>query len=159
MHFAEIRAFVETVLLKGTDYRLAGGYARDLYHGLEPKDLDYWVRYTDSADSAIRSRLLALGVGYEEYEQYDSNEHDTRKRVAVYKLNCGADIILSNESPEESIAKFDYNLNQFEMLGNTPVFVGEVHPREGLVVVSDDVGQFRRANMRSLWNMLYGEGK
>lgn len=153
------RCLVEYCVLPGTNYRIAGGYPRDLYHKVTPKDVDYWVEYTEGIQDTIRERLNTLHVEYKEHDAYDSPEHDKRERVVVFGLSCGADIIISEEPPLTSVQKFDFNLNQFVLYSTGPTCVAEVHPRDGLVAVSEDVSPTRVQRIEDKWQALYGSTK
>ncbi len=151
---------VQRYVLYDIHHLVAGGYARDLAHGRKPKDADFWVDAGDTSEvlDKIRRRLAKMPFDYVEHDAYDSPDHDQRReRVAVFSLDCSVDIIVSDEPPIESVKKFDFNLNHYIMDDGEPVFVGEDHPRNGLVQVSPDVRSGRVARMIRLWQELYGD--
>ena len=143
---------------------IAGGYARDKYHGKAPRDIDYWIEYRvlnvykdGCADNVqlIMNELIDAGIPFIEHNMYGS--HDGRGRLAVYKIP-GADLIFV-ENVESAVNEFDFNLNQFYMEpGVGPIYVGEGDPADGLVQLQfDERCNARLAKMTTLWEQFYGK--
>lgn len=146
---------VET-LLKDQHYHIAGGYPRDLFFGVEPKDIDCWIRWVPPADGigrgnmdVIEERLGSFGIYFEEFNMYGTE--DDRHRLAV--LRCpGLDLIFM-ETLDGLIEGFDFNINQFYLEpGLGPVYVGNTDLNLGLVQLKDDERvRERRARMQEKW--------
>lgn len=142
---------------------IAGGYARDLYHGGTPRDIDYWIQYNPTLDSVLYAdnvqrmlnRLDAHGIPYIEYNMYGVN--DERGRLAVYKIP-GADLIFVDDV-HSAIQGFDFNLNQYYIEPEAgPLYIGEGDPMFGLVQLKFDERCDRRLpKMQALWEKYYGK--
>lgn len=149
-------------ILQGQHYHVAGGYPRDLFFGIEPKDIDCWVQWVPPADGigrgnmdVIEERLEDLGIPFEEFNMYGT-EGD-RYRLAV--LRCpGMDIIFM-ETLDGLIEGFDFNINQFYWEpGLGPVYVGKTDLNEGLVQLKFDPRvEDRRYRMQAKWDNTLGQ--
>jgi len=151
-------------LLRGERAVIAGGYARDKFHGKAPRDIDYWIEYrtldidkTGYPDNVqqIVNQLFAADIGFEEHNMYGSE--DDRGRLAVYKIP-GADLIFV-ENLDHVTGNFDFNLNQYYIEpGVGPIYVGEGDPADGLVQLKfDERCNARLAKMTTLWEQFYGK--
>lgn len=144
-------------ILHDQRYHVAGGYPRDLFFGVEPKDIDCWIEWVPPADGigrgnmdVIEERLEALGIPFEEFNMYGTA--DDRHRLAV--LRCpGLDLIFM-ETLDGLIEGFDFNINQFYMEQEIgPVYVGSTDLNLGLVQLKDDERvRERKARMQEKWD-------
>lgn len=128
---------------------VAGGAARDIYHGVEPKDYD--VVYTNKIKpnmlvSALSDYVTIYGGLVDILDTFNfgtrrvhfTEEKDAQVSVCssddriLYgikiKLNDSTaeiDLLIYNvESIFDIATMFDYNINQFAMLNGEPCFVG-----------------------------------
>lgn len=119
---------------------VAGGFCRDTFFGVTPKDIDICVYdfYPDDYAEGVllqslQHKLDKLGVGFtnvssqfdecdEEYLVNDARVHE------VWKLaGLNVDIILYNgcKTWRDVVMKFDFNLNQFYLPSTVPDFDSE----------------------------------
>jgi hypothetical protein len=162
--YPDIPYCMVSALMKGQLYGVAGGYPRDLYFGLKPRDIDCWVLYTPPQDGIGRgnvdvvvARLDGLGIPYEEFNMYGAE--DDRSRLLV--LRCpGLDIIFM-ETLDGLVEGFDFNINQFYMENEVgPVYVGQSDLNAGLVQLKwGDRVESRRPRMIAKWNDCVGNRK
>ena len=116
---------------------VAGGYARDLYFGRIPKDLDIAVTGPTAPQDAagILAKLEALG--YVVTITHDNGEYGAggeERLDCVFKLAhpeyMGIDVLVyAQEIPnlQAALDAHDYNLNQFALTGaGAPYFRGDV---------------------------------
>lgn len=149
-------------ILHDQRYHVAGGYPRDLFFGVEPKDIDCWIEWVPPADGigrgnmdVIEGRLEALGIPFEEFNMYGTE--DDRYRLAV--LRCpGLDLIFM-ETLDGLIEGFDFNINQFYMeQGIGPVYVGDTDLNLGLVQLKwDQRVEERKQRMQEKWQTCVGD--
>ncbi len=149
-------------VLAGHRWHIAGGYARDTFFGVEPKDIDCWVEWVPPADGIgrgnmdeIEQRLYDMGIPFEEFNMYGTE--DDRYRLAV--LRCpGMDIIFM-ETLDGLIEGFDFNINQFYWEhGVGPVYVGKTDLNQGLVQLKFDPRvEERKWRMQQKWNSTLGQ--
>lgn len=139
---------------------IAGGCARDVHFGIEPKDYDIILPRLAHYDN-IRAALEDLGVDYREMNFYRYNEGSESDRVAYcFKFSYdGVDfdlLVYLIEDSHEAPAHFDFNINQFilDAEGNAQ-FVGDFHPDEGLVAVRGDHSPKREAYVKAKYQKLY----
>lgn len=149
-------------ILHDQRYHVAGGYPRDIFFGLEPKDIDCWVEWVPPADGigrgnmdVIEERLEDLGIPFEEFNMYGTA--DDRHRLAV--LRCpGLDIIFM-ETLDGLIEGFDFNINQFFMeIEIGPVYCGNTDLNKGLVQLKyDQRVEERKQRMQDKWQQCVGD--
>jgi hypothetical protein len=112
----------ELFKLHGIKYIVAGGYPRDMYLGITPKDIDIFVEDVGH----VKHMLDELSVQYESFPHY--GEVETNRIRGVIKIGA-IDIIGMSEAAvtplDQVLHHFDYNINQFVMLNDTPTFVGK----------------------------------
>ena len=144
----------------GYEWSILGGYARDLHHGVTPKDLDivlYNIKghelpnkedgifgscplqklYDYLESTGMYGDEIALEAGGS--EGMDGDEEALNRLHGVFKLKGNIDLIMYNEefySKYDVMDSFDYNINQYELVidenGNgTSTYYGE---REGLLL-------------------------
>lgn len=144
--------FVERLRGMGLIAGIAGGYARDLYYGAKPKDIDIVIssanQLTDTEyfqyASAISELLSQLGIPSQIHTAYARHEESpsfcSTGRLSVVLSAKGADFIFycKAENLIDILSQFDFNLNQFAMVGSVPTYLGhEVHPNTQLVKLRD----------------------
>lgn len=103
----------------------------------------------------IEGRLEALGIPFEEFNMYGTE--DDRYRLAV--LRCpGLDLIFM-ETLDGLIEGFDFNINQFYMeQGIGPVYVGDTDLNLGLVQLKwDQRVEERKQRMQEKWQTCVGD--
>lgn len=121
---------------------VAGGYCRDTFFGVTPKDIDICVYdfYPDDYAEGVllqslQHELDKLGVGFTNVSsQFDEDCADEEYIVndarvyEVWKLaGLNVDIILYNgcKTWRDVVSKFDFNLNQFYLPSTVPHFDSE----------------------------------
>lgn len=117
--------------------KVAGGYARDLHFGVEPKDVDFFVRYSEKTVNEVLDRLKQLKLPYhdciddleEDEESYPTSEDDKEVRISrVIKVGDFVDIIFVNHTLGKVTDNFDFNINQFELgMMDDPIYTGKPH--------------------------------
>lgn len=144
-------------ILKDQHYMIAGGYPRDLFLGVPPKDIDCWIEWVPPADGigggnidTIVDRLKALDIPYEEFNMYGTE--DDRHRLCVYRCP-GADFIFM-DTLDNLIEGFDFNINQFYLENEVgPVYVGSTDLNKGLVQLKWNARvEERKARMQEKWD-------
>lgn len=156
---AKAKSFsVEDVLKKIKEHTfgcvVAGGYCRDVFHGVAHKDIDicmYNFHSNDRAEQVLMNMLwtwLRDNVTIENISQHD-NPYDGEERIEfVWHLPYhNVDIICYNaRTHHEVLSKFDCNLNQFYLPSTVPDFDSEVEYqpdlKEAPVYVGDDCPDF-----------------
>lgn len=124
---------LEALRAAGYQAGVCGGYARDTFFGVEPKDMDIVVCVGNPADEDAISRVNniienllfeacyknKLYVARQCFGMY--NDHASDRACGVIKYpDDGIDVILYREcaTMEDVIDAFDFNLNQFGLLDN-----------------------------------------
>lgn len=127
----EIKDIIKGTL--GTDHCIAGGYARDLFYGCEPKDMDVGVFNAEAIDILDILGLLEtedlIVKSYIDDAELFAAHYEGNHIAGVVTCKGGIDLIFCNElvtSTQEWINTFDYNLNQF-----TLVETGKIEADEG----------------------------
>ncbi|QJD54612.1 putative polymerase [Pseudomonas phage MR1] len=107
---------VEHLIGHGIGAIIAGGCARDLFFGVVPKDIDIICAGTDP--ETVSRALDEGGYSYEKFPKYHTGS-DSDRLQGVWKIaGCDIDVILyETDCVSEAIQKFDYNLNQFAIVG------------------------------------------
>ena len=129
-------------------FAIAGGYARDLFFGVMPKDIDVVV-----VGHMDPSRLLDAMKEYG-YTLECNNEASGNASVwnNVYQFSCpnklDVDVLVSPQSSVlEAINTFDCNLNQFILWNGEPSYLGGGNAV--LRFIGSDVDDARRAYIES----------
>lgn len=147
---------VEHLMEQGIGAIIAGGCARDLFFGVVPKDIDIICAGTDP--ETVSRALDAGGYTYEKFPKYHTGS-DSDRLQGVWKLeSCGIDVILyETDDVHEAIGKFDYNLNQFAIVGiqrgiegASIRYLGKT-PWNNLVQLREDARGNRAAKMEAKW--------
>lgn len=147
---------VELLQANGISAIIAGGAARDIFFGVAPKDVD--VICAGVEHEKVSDVLTAANVNFKKFPKYHTGS-DSDRLAGVWKLvDCDIDVILyDTESVSEAIDKFDYNLNQFAVVGTHRGidgayvrFVGEHHWSK-LVRLREDARGPRAAKMEEKW--------
>lgn len=104
----------------GLNTVLAGGAARDILYGKEPKDFDLFLLYNEGYQGEVLERVLAVADAgtVQEYPTY--NEVSETIDFVIYFEVQGRpfDLIILEQdvfSPSDVIETFDLNLNQVWM--------------------------------------------
>lgn len=143
---------------------VAGGAARDIYHGVEPKDYD--VVFSNKVTPSMVIDALSRITTTETSIIDTFNFHSKRKHFADEDTQvscCSSDDrilhgikVRVDDSPEidlliynvasitEIPSMFDYNINQFVMLMGEPRFVGAFHPAEVGLLPARGLGESPR---------------
>lgn len=156
---AGIQAFAPTAII-------AGGCARDIAHGVSPKDFDVIVPL-GTPISPLKEHLRGLddggsfrafvfgdveaGVAYSEVDRVILCLKVTHKGVDF-------DVLLYNvtEDALKAVDYFDFNLSQYVLTKDgTPRFAGQTHPNEGLIEIRVDANEKRRAYIRAKHQAFY----
>lgn len=156
---AKAKSFsVEDILKKIKEHTfscvVAGGYCRDVFHGVTHKDIDicmYNFHAGDKAEEVLMHTLwtwLRDNVTVENISEHD-NTYDGDERIEfVWHLPYhNVDIICYNaRTYHEVLSKFDCNLNQFYLPSTVPDFDNDVeylpNLKEVPVYVGDDCPDF-----------------
>lgn len=147
---------VEHLIDHGIGAIIAGGCARDLFFGVAPKDID--IICAGCTPDDIDRALAATPYTVEKFPKYHTGS-DSDRLQGVWKLEgVNIDVILyETDTVSEAIDKFDYNLNQFAVIGIQHGiegayvrFVGEHHWSK-LVRLRDDARGPRAAKMEQKW--------
>jgi len=147
---------VELLHKEGVSAIIAGGAARDIFFGVVPKDVDVICAGVDHY--RITDVLLKANLNFKQFPKYHTGS-DSDRLAGVWKLEeANIDIILyDTECVSEAIGKFDYNLNQFAIVGTHRGiesayvrFMGDQH-WSTLVRLRDDARGPRAAKMEEKW--------
>lgn len=139
---------------------IAGGFARDVYFQEPPKDLDIIVAVSgrESMESVEKALELANVVN-QMFHMYNARSDD--RLIGGFKCAGNIDVILYNiGNAQQAPEHFDFNLNQFQLKGDTfedayVFYVGDT-PWHELVAVRQDFSQDRHNKMREKWlNLSY----
>lgn len=124
-----------TDIIEGLDimYLIAGGYPRDLAHGVEPKDLDIMVVGDEESFNRLcqkvpfTEKFLSSNSGIDQCDEYDDPFV-----TGVIKVGPNVDIVMWNVdlfcNPLEVVQfGFDFNINQYIMnkVTDKPTFIGK----------------------------------
>lgn len=147
---------VEHLIGHGIGAIIAGGCARDLFFGVTPKDIDIICAGTDP--ETVSRALDEGGFTYEKFPKYHTGS-DSDRLQGVWKI-AGSDIdviLYETECVSEAIQKFDYNLNQFAIVGiqrgiegATIRYMGAT-PWVKLVRLREDARGTRAEKMEAKW--------
>lgn len=142
---------------EGFSVIIAGGFARDIYFGVEPKDIDIVVAAGSIHDDVGEAHRIVgefleyANVQHLGFRKYAENASD--RLVGGFKCVGNVDVVLYNTKVAfEAVDAFDFNLNQFIITGRT--FETAYATFEGtdgyhdLVPVRDDYSPARFAKMR-----------
>lgn len=146
----------EFLMERGIGAIIAGGCARDCFFGVEPKDID--IICAGSTPETVSRALDEGGYSYEKFPKYHTGS-DSDRLQGVWKIEgSNIDVILyETDCVFEAIQKFDYNLNQFCIVGiqrgieGAKIrFVGE-HHWSNLVRLREDARGSRAEKMEAKW--------
>lgn len=147
---------VEHLIGHGIGAIIAGGCARDLFFGVTPKDIDIICAGTDP--ETVSRALDEGGFTYEKFPKYHTGS-DSDRLQGVWKIaGSEIDVILyETDCVSEAIQKFDYNLNQFALVGiqrgiegASIRFMGAKH-WSNLVRLREDARGSRAEKMEAKW--------
>lgn len=147
----------ESLRDEGFSVIIAGGFARDVYFGVNPKDIDIVVAagsiHDDPAEAhkILDDILEKLGVVHLGFRMY--SESACERLVGGFKCLGNVDVVLyDTKLALEAVDAFDFNLNQFVLTGRTfetahVTFEGKPHWSE-LVPVRKDFTEARKDKMQ-----------
>lgn len=153
---------VQALLKRHTDIKpvIAGGFARDVYYGMLPKDCDIIFPKTVSYQ-ALSGFFASLGISSRTIVMYREGETIDRIKTVNKMSYKGLDfdiIVYDIEEDEEVTDYFDFNFNQFVLTGHTAVFKGD--PKhwntfyggiKQLVQIRDDASLKRKEYVKAKW--------
>lgn len=154
---------VEHLQGQGLQCVIAGGCARDIFFGVVPKDIDIIVVNTSRE---IVDDILAKGLYRNAYYPFYENCSDDRIEACWKLTGSNIDVILYDcEFAEQAIQAFDFNLNQFSLVGihrgidETVVRYQGTHPWNRFVPVRRDFTTKRLEYMMAKYHTLVLKGK
>ncbi len=145
----------------GLNACIAGGYARDKFFGIEPKDLDIVVCVNHLPENIGVDKTLeyvedALVTQFYRDKNVDArygvagmyNDHASDRACGVFMFpHHGIDVILYKDCQtcQDVLDSFDFNLNQFWLCDDvTPAYAGSTSLLfDGLVPVRKDASEER----------------
>lgn len=136
---------------------IAGGFARDVYFGADPKDIDIVVAAGSIHDDPAEAHRILdhvldnLKVEHLGFRMYSESVSD--RLVGGFKCVGNLDVVLyDTRTALEAVSAFDFNLNQFVLTGRTIetayVTYEGVESYHELVPVREDYTPERFAKMR-----------
>lgn len=147
---------VELLHKNGISAIIAGGAARDIFFGVAPKDVDVICAGADH--EKVTAVLEGARLNFKKFPKYHTGS-DSDRLAGVWKIDgCDIDVILyDTHCVAEAIQKFDYNLNQFAIVGIQRGidaayvrYMGDEHWSK-LVRLRDDARGPRAAKMEEKW--------
>lgn len=142
---------------------LAGGCARDVHFGIEPKDWDI-VFGRDVTLSQIEFSLRENGIcGWKVFPFYNTGPND-RIKICV-KFNFEGEsydvLVYDVDTAYKAVAEFDFNLNQFiiDKQFEAAIYVGGTDLEKSLVAIRGDHSVERGMRMHHKYSDLKAEGK
>jgi hypothetical protein len=138
---------------KGYACTIGGGFARDTFFGVPPKDIDIVVATVPSDYQKVEEILQQAGYEFVKFRIYNEAKGD--RLIGGFKLvGTDIDVVLYDvPSVSDAVEAFDFNLNQFVVSGisrgideATIRFQGSKHWSE-LVPVRQDYSQDRYNKM------------
>lgn len=142
---------------------LAGGCARDVHFGIEPKDWDI-VFGRDVTLSQIEFSLRENGIcGWQVFPFYNKGLNDRIKLCVKFNFEGESyDVLVYDVEYAHSVVKeFDFNLNQFFISrreDHHTFYAGATNLRDGLVAVRGDHSFERGEKMTLKYNFLRDTG-
>jgi len=109
----------------GFEFAVLGGYPRDLHFNTIPRDMDVCC-FNNKTDTVLwRDRFIKLLSYLQDQGMYlsefatDDNDYPSDRIYGGISTTCKVDIIFWKDnftSPEEILAMFDFNINQFTLV-------------------------------------------
>jgi len=135
----KIEDFLSKLTGLNLEWVILGGYARDKYHGKEPKDLDIIVYNTGEVpiSTMIKLEMAMQKYVHKEHEGSDDGGDGRIEEVLTYKIEgIVVDLIFwtkKHTTVESVINSFDYNINQYiyDFKSGVSSFLGR---NEGMVI-------------------------
>lgn len=129
-------------------YVYFGGTVRDWYYKVPPRDIDIYVNPVD----------ITRTIEFLEFDGYKPKKHtepDFVDKFYFLMQDRQTDILFSKLSLQEVINKMDANINQFALINNQIVFMGEKHPDEhGLIILSKTISEKRIKRLHDICDKL-----
>lgn len=143
---------------------LAGGCARDVHFGIEPKDWDI-VFGRDVTLSQIEFSLRENGIcGWKVFPFYNTGSNDRIKLCVKFNFEGESfDVLVYDvDDAYSALGMFDFNLNQFFISRRSEhfaIYAGTTFLSEGLVAIRGDHSPERGYKMSKKYSMLKAVGK
>lgn len=147
----------EELSAHGFSVAIAGGFCRDVYFGVTPKDIDIVVASGSIHDDRTEAHemlgevLRQLGVEHLGFRMYNENTSD--RIIGGFKAVGNLDVVLYDvKHAHEAVDAFDFNLNQFVLQRREDfetayvVYAGDTSWHE-LTPVRKDFSESRRSRM------------
>lgn len=158
----------------GETLMICGGFARDMYYGLEPKDIDLIVLDNHHVDNVCKferdlfkaarmldSKSTVVDITADDVECDDSYADSIERITSVWSVEIKGvkiDIILNSPNleikcQEDAVSHFDANINQFgiDECGNA-LFMGEYHPDKFGMLVFKPLSDTRNDRLNAKWD-------
>ncbi|QBJ01032.1 hypothetical protein [Aeromonas phage MJG] len=149
---------------------IAGGFARDMFHGKDAKDVDINVGLDNLGDyDAMRSAILYIKAHYKSTKVWEGNpqhdgsefegsvpseeDHLVNTVVSIPELNTDV-IFYDCEAGLDIVKQFDCNLNEYVLVGNVPQYIG-TSPIDDLRWLRDGISSERVSKMVKKWTELF----
>lgn len=107
-------------ILGDTPYVIAGGYARDKYYGVQPKDIDVFISVKHIG--AIKDRIVNSGYSFVHHGHgytgscFTKPTKNTDHLEQVVKVGCVDFIFVRDDINLQIVTDyFDFNINQFKI--------------------------------------------
>lgn len=154
---AQINLFLANIIMEafseaGLSAGIVGGYARDTFFGVAPKDLDICVAVNSVTDDEVEAlldrvqqvlwsntRFAGFDPDYTVCGMYNDHASDRACGVLQFK-DYGIDVIFYRDcsNVQEIIDAFDFNINQFALNGFLqPIYLGSTDLRQLIAVRND----------------------
>lgn len=142
----------------GRDYIIAGGYARDTWYNVIPKDIDVIVQFTPPVLHAVLENLNSFAIPFRSFgAHYGDSPIDNRAESVIKLVNHPIDIIFTHDDPHTAVGRFDFNINQCYLNYKDQVcWVAGTEPT-GIECIVNDITDDRRKYMYHKWSTLRGQ--
>ena len=147
-------------LLGDTPYVIAGGYARDTFFGVTPKDVDVFIH--DKFRNQVLVDVIRSGAAYKDHNKWYANNTKNSDHITSV-INVGKiDYIFVPATIDilDITDHFDFNLNQFMLdEDEEPFYNGDGGTPEVLVQLHPDVPDHRIIKIYKKHQELIANGK
>ena len=85
------------LILGDVPFTIAGGFPRDIFFGVTPKDIDVWITYSVESFNEVKTALDEFAIAYKDFPQYEGDEGVERGIKGVLQSEtAGIDFIFVN---------------------------------------------------------------
>lgn len=173
MKALDVVTLIKGVLNGRYNCDIVGGYARDLYYGLTPKDIDVCItpvlmsncKSVFAECEKLSEILSVLGVKSQVMQSYYrvSAGQFNEMLYGVMKITCDdmeIDLLFSKlPTVADYVSAFDYNINQYVLGSNgAAMYLGDTHndPEKcgKLINLRTDTVPVRKAKMQAKWGCI-----